>query len=140
MLASALEYPDIVPLQVGPEEHVICALSGGVDSTVAATLVHKVVGDRLHCVFVDNGLLRFKAGAGPALLGDLPSVQTGHTALHLRPSSLLNASVSSQALLLETCSVPLLPVYPVRLKRIPVQYIVSQYICDAGGRARYGHL
>ncbi|KAL6756899.1 hypothetical protein V8C86DRAFT_2637023 [Haematococcus lacustris] len=46
--------------KVGPEEHVICALSGGVDSTVAATLVHKVVGDRLHCVFVDNGLLRFK--------------------------------------------------------------------------------
>lgn len=45
---------------VGPEEHVICALSGGVDSTVAATLVHKVVGDRLHCVFVDNGLLRLK--------------------------------------------------------------------------------
>ncbi len=38
----------------------ICALSGGVDSTVAATLVHKVVGDRLHCVFVDNGLLRYK--------------------------------------------------------------------------------
>ena len=47
-------------VQVGPEEHVICALSGGVDSTVAATLVHKVLGDRLHCVFVDNGLLRYK--------------------------------------------------------------------------------
>jgi GMP synthase PP-ATPase subunit len=46
--------------QVGPEDHVICALSGGVDSTVAATLVHKVIGDRLHCVFVDNGLLRYK--------------------------------------------------------------------------------
>ena len=43
---------------VGPEEHVICALSGGVDSTVAATIVHKAIGDRLHCVFVDNGLLR----------------------------------------------------------------------------------
>ena len=49
-------------MQVGPEEHVICALSGGVDSTVAATLVHKVLGDRLHCVFVDNGLLRYKVG------------------------------------------------------------------------------
>ena len=48
------------PRQVGPEDHVICALSGGVDSTVAATLVHKVLGDRLHCVFVDNGLLRFQ--------------------------------------------------------------------------------
>jgi GMP synthase (glutamine-hydrolysing) len=44
---------------VGPDEHVICALSGGVDSTVAATLVHKAIGDRLHCVFVDNGLLRY---------------------------------------------------------------------------------
>ncbi|KAE8055383.1 hypothetical protein FH972_012224 [Carpinus fangiana] len=45
---------------VGLEDHVICALSGGVDSTVAATLVHKAIGDRLHCVFVDNGLLRYK--------------------------------------------------------------------------------
>ncbi|KAM7259520.1 hypothetical protein ACFE04_015261 [Oxalis oulophora] len=45
---------------VGPNEHVICALSGGVDSTVAATLVHKAIGDRLHCIFVDNGLLRYK--------------------------------------------------------------------------------
>ncbi|EPS62316.1 hypothetical protein M569_12473 [Genlisea aurea] len=45
---------------VGPDDHVICALSGGVDSTVAATLVHKAIGDRLHCVFVDNGLLRWK--------------------------------------------------------------------------------
>lgn len=45
---------------VRPEDHVICALSGGVDSTVAATLVHKAIGDRLHCIFVDNGLLRFE--------------------------------------------------------------------------------
>ena len=51
------------PLQVGPEEHVICALSGGVDSTVAATLVHQVLGARLHCVFVDNGLLRLHVRA-----------------------------------------------------------------------------
>jgi GMP synthase (glutamine-hydrolysing) len=42
--------------------HVICALSGGVDSTVAATLVHKAIGDRLHCVFVDTGLLRYEEG------------------------------------------------------------------------------
>ncbi|GIL72048.1 hypothetical protein Vretimale_551 [Volvox reticuliferus] len=48
-----------VAQQVGPEEHAICALSGGVDSTVAATLIHRVLGDRLHCVFVDNGLLRY---------------------------------------------------------------------------------
>ncbi|XP_031268900.1 uncharacterized protein LOC116137009 [Pistacia vera] len=50
----------IINDKVGPEEHVICALSGGVDSTVAATLVYKAIGDRLHCVFVDNGLLRYK--------------------------------------------------------------------------------
>ena len=37
---------------------VLCALSGGVDSSVAATLVHRAIGDRLVCVFVNNGLLR----------------------------------------------------------------------------------
>ncbi|KAK6935399.1 hypothetical protein RJ641_035554 [Dillenia turbinata] len=50
----------VITGMVGPEDHVICALSGGVDSTVAATLVHKAIGERLHCVFVDNGLLRYK--------------------------------------------------------------------------------
>jgi GMP synthase (glutamine-hydrolysing) len=40
------------------EERVLCGLSGGVDSSVAAALVHKAVGDRLICVFVDHGLLR----------------------------------------------------------------------------------
>ncbi len=43
--------------QVGGRR-VICGLSGGVDSAVAATLVHRAVGDQLTCVFVDNGLLR----------------------------------------------------------------------------------
>ena len=43
--------------QVG-EAHVLCALSGGVDSAVAALLVHRAVGDQLTCVFVDHGLNR----------------------------------------------------------------------------------
>jgi GMP synthase (glutamine-hydrolysing) len=46
-----------VRAQVG-DAHVICALSGGVDSSVAAALVQRAVGDQLTCVFVDHGLLR----------------------------------------------------------------------------------
>ncbi len=42
---------------------VICGLSGGVDSSVAAALVHRAVGDRLTCIFVDNGLLRARESA-----------------------------------------------------------------------------
>jgi GMP synthase (glutamine-hydrolysing) len=42
---------------------VVCALSGGVDSTVAALLVHRAVGDRLTCIFVDNGVLRLSEAA-----------------------------------------------------------------------------
>jgi GMP synthase (glutamine-hydrolysing) len=44
--------------QVGSEGLAICALSGGVDSAVAAVLVHRAIGDRLTCVFVNNGVLR----------------------------------------------------------------------------------
>lgn len=47
-----------IQAQVGDDAQVICGLSGGVDSSVAAALVHRAVGDRLTCVFVDNGLLR----------------------------------------------------------------------------------
>jgi GMP synthase (glutamine-hydrolysing) len=43
--------------QVG-KGHVVCGLSGGVDSSVAAALIHRAIGRRLHCIFVDNGLLR----------------------------------------------------------------------------------
>ena len=47
--------------QVGQEE-VILGLSGGVDSSVAAALIHRAIGDQLTCVFVDNGLLRLNEG------------------------------------------------------------------------------
>ena len=43
--------------QIGPGR-AVCGLSGGIDSTVAALLVHRAIGDRLTCLFVDNGLLR----------------------------------------------------------------------------------
>ena len=43
--------------QVGSKK-VICGLSGGVDSSVAAALIHEAIGDQLTCVFVDHGLLR----------------------------------------------------------------------------------
>jgi len=45
---------------VGSDGKVICALSGGVDSAVAAALVHRAVGDRLTCIYVDHGLMRKK--------------------------------------------------------------------------------
>jgi GMP synthase (glutamine-hydrolysing) len=44
--------------QAGPSSRVICGLSGGVDSSVAAALVHRALGSRLTCIFVDHGLLR----------------------------------------------------------------------------------
>jgi len=53
-----LETIDRIRAQVGAEGHVVCGLSGGVDSAVAAALVHRAIGDRLTCVFVDHGLLR----------------------------------------------------------------------------------
>jgi len=44
--------------QVGDKGEIILGLSGGVDSSVAAVIAHRAIGDRLHCIFVDNGLLR----------------------------------------------------------------------------------
>jgi GMP synthase (glutamine-hydrolysing) len=46
-----------IKAQVG-NGRVVCGLSGGVDSTVAASIIHRAIGDRLQCIFVDNGLLR----------------------------------------------------------------------------------
>jgi GMP synthase (glutamine-hydrolysing) len=48
---------ELIRKQVG-EDRVLCGLSGGVDSSVVAALLHKAIGDQLICVFVDNGLLR----------------------------------------------------------------------------------
>ncbi len=44
--------------EIGPDNKVILGLSGGVDSSVTAVLLHKAIGDRLHCIFVNNGVLR----------------------------------------------------------------------------------
>jgi GMP synthase (glutamine-hydrolysing) len=55
------EQVERIRAQVG-DERVICGLSGGVDSAVAALLVHKAVGDQLTCVFVDHGLMRENEG------------------------------------------------------------------------------
>ncbi|MEE8603248.1 glutamine-hydrolyzing GMP synthase [Euzebya tangerina] len=52
------ESVEAIRAQVGETAEVLCGLSGGVDSAVAAALVNKAIGDRLTCVFVDHGLLR----------------------------------------------------------------------------------
>ena len=57
MKGFAEEAVETIRKQVG-DSKVICALSGGVDSSVAALLIHRAIGDRLQCIFVDNGLLR----------------------------------------------------------------------------------
>jgi GMP synthase (glutamine-hydrolysing) len=51
-----------IKAQVGAGR-VVCGLSGGVDSTVAAVLIHRAIGDRLTCIFVDNGVLRLDEAA-----------------------------------------------------------------------------
>ena len=55
MIKDAL---DILEQKIGPEDKVICALSGGIDSATTAELLGRVIGKRLYCVFVDHGLLR----------------------------------------------------------------------------------
>jgi GMP synthase (glutamine-hydrolysing) len=58
MLNIAEEQIERVREQIGDRGLAICGLSGGVDSAVAAAIVQRAIGDRLHCVFVDHGLLR----------------------------------------------------------------------------------
>ncbi|MDI1478957.1 glutamine-hydrolyzing GMP synthase [Polyangium sp. y55x31] len=52
------ESVEAIRQKVGPDASAVCGLSGGVDSSVAAILCHRALGDRLVCIFVDNGLLR----------------------------------------------------------------------------------
>ena len=59
-VAEIRERVDRHAAETGSDGKVICALSGGVDSAVAAALVHRAVGDRLTCIYVDHGLMRKK--------------------------------------------------------------------------------
>jgi GMP synthase (glutamine-hydrolysing) len=67
----------LIQEQVAQDEQVLCALSGGVDSTVAAALVSKAIGDQLHCFYVDTGLGR---------KGEAESVMQRLTAMELNVS------------------------------------------------------
>ena len=68
MASFVQEATERIRAQVG-DGRVVCGLSGGVDSTVAALLMHKAIGDRLTCIFVDNGVMRLdEADADPQAL------------------------------------------------------------------------
>src|SRR3954466_11809219 len=67
MRAFRTEAIEKIRAQVG-KARVICGLSGGVDSAVAAVLIHEAIGEQLTCVFVDHGLLRLAEGAKVAAL------------------------------------------------------------------------
>jgi GMP synthase (glutamine-hydrolysing) len=65
---------DHVRRDVG-EDHVLLGLSGGVDSSVVAALLHEAIGDQLTCIFVDTGLLRYKEGDQVRFLAGLAGIE-----------------------------------------------------------------
>jgi GMP synthase (glutamine-hydrolysing) len=67
MTNVAEEFIAEVRQKVGDDRHVIGAVSGGVDSSVAAVLMHRAIGDRFHAVMVDNGCLRKDESAAVVL-------------------------------------------------------------------------
>ena len=77
MAQFARESIEAIRRQVG-KDHVVCGLSGGVDSSVVAALIHKAIGNQLHCIFVDNGLLRHNEAA------EVESTFADALGLHLR--------------------------------------------------------
>ncbi|MEN0087221.1 MAG: glutamine-hydrolyzing GMP synthase [Pseudomonadota bacterium] len=75
MAAYREQAVEAIRAQVGEDGHVICGLSGGVDSSVAAMLIHEAIGDRLTCILVDHGLMRMDEAA------DVVEMFTEHTDL-----------------------------------------------------------
>jgi len=59
-MAKFVEHTIATIRQTVGDDHVLLGLSGGVDSSVVAALLHKAIGDKLHCVYVDNGLMRYR--------------------------------------------------------------------------------
>ena len=101
--------------QVG-DGKVICGLSGGVDSAVAAVLIHEAVGDQLTCVFVDHGLMR--ANEAEQVVGLFRGTSTSRWCMSTRKSCSSRASpgfpiprpsASSSARPSSTCSMPKRP-------------------------------
>ncbi|MDK2941917.1 MAG: hypothetical protein PWP56_1430 [Acetobacterium sp.] len=89
----AQEQIEAIKKQVG-DRRVLCALSGGVDSSVAATLVHKAIGDKLTCIFVDHGLLRKDEGDQVEAMKNVSLVNWQVSVIRSKNEKLLARSLS----------------------------------------------